>query len=287
MNTTEKIILGTVQFGLNYGINNTSGKPLVTDVFSILDLAAEKGIFLLDTAEAYGDAIEIIGDYHLQSDKKFEVISKCKSVSDTSLADNIRNTIQKLHINQLYACLLHNPDELSEKAVHQLNKLKQEGLIKYSGISVYTNEQFKKAIEAAYIDIIQLPYNILDNTNLRGELIREAKSRNKIIHVRSVFLQGLFFMDENKIPLKLQPLQKYIQQINELCERFSVSKEALAMRYVIQNNDIDGVLTGVDSREQLSANMDAASQEIPAEVTEMINKIHVLETALLNPSNWN
>lgn len=287
MNTTQKIILGTVQFGLEYGINNTAGKPSSSDVFSILDIAMEKGIFLLDTAESYGNAIELVGNYHRQSGKMFQVICKFRTFSEMNLVQNVGDAIEKLHIPRLYACFLHNADDLSKSSEKQLNELKLKGLSKYSGVSVYTNQQFKEAIEASYIDIIQIPYNILDNINLRGALIKEAKSRNKIIHIRSVFLQGLFFMDEKKIPEKLQPLQKYLQQINELCKSFSISKEALAMNYAIQNNDIDGVLAGVDSAAQLLANIEAASQEIPVDATEMINKLHVLETALLNPSNWN
>src|ERR1700749_5066030 len=105
MSTTGKIILGTVQFGLSYGINNTSGKPCSSDVFNILDLASEKGVFLLDTAEAYGNAIELIGDYHRQANKKFEVICKFREMN---LVQNVVDAVEKLHIPQLYACLLHN-----------------------------------------------------------------------------------------------------------------------------------------------------------------------------------
>jgi uncharacterized protein len=288
MITASKLILGTVQLGLDYGINNTAGKPAANTAFKILDTAREKEIFLLDTAEAYGNAIQIIGDYQLQSGYNFQVISKFKFTVGDDLLQNLINTLKVLHTNQIYAYLLHDPRHLDEAALpDQFEILKQKQLIRYSGVSVYTNQQFEKAIETQCIDIIQIPYNLLDNNYQRATLIQQAKKKGKFIHTRSVFLQGLFFMDAIKLPVKLLPLKKYIIQVQQLSNEFQISNESMALNYVLNNSLIDGVLIGVDSAEQLLKNIHALKENIPAALIEKINAIHVAETTLLNPSNWN
>ena len=60
----SKLILGTVQMGLDYGVNNSSGKISNKESFEILSLAFSNGINILDTAEVYGNSHQIIGDFH-------------------------------------------------------------------------------------------------------------------------------------------------------------------------------------------------------------------------------
>ena len=221
----NKLILGTVQLGLPYGINNTAGKPDLKEAFKILDIAKQNGITMLDTAEAYGDAIEIIGKYHLSQHYRFNIISKFKYIPGQNIEKNIQKTLNSLYIDHLFAYLLHDADAISEtKIKSSFYDLKSSGLIKNSGVSIYTNKQFEKAIFTDYIDIIQIPYNILDNERQRGALIKEAKRNGKQIHVRSVFLQGLFFMQENKMSEKLLPLKKYLTEIDALSKNFGFSK---------------------------------------------------------------
>lgn len=288
MRTTEKIILGTAQLGLDYGINNAAGQPGREEAINIFDIAQENGICLLDTAEAYGDAINLIAQYHQKSNTKFQIISKFKFSAKMDLVENVRHTNELLKIDSLYAYLLHNGDRISENEMEdQFGSLKNEELINYSGVSIYTNAEFEKAIEADYIDIIQLPYNLLDNDFYRGNLISKAKSKGKIIHTRSVFLQGLFFMDPENLPTKLAPLKNYIVAFNMLCEKYSIKKVSAALQYVLRNRDIDGVLVGVDSASQLTCNINAAQEEIKKELLEKIDRIRVQEIELLNPVNWN
>ena len=284
----EKIILGTVQLGLPYGINNSEGKPNLKQAFEILAFAKNSGVLTLDTAEAYGNAIKIIGKFHALNSFRFQIISKFKYVTGLNIKLSVQKTLQALHIDQMFAYLLHNADQLLESEVKEkLNELKSIELIKYAGVSVYSNEQFEKAIFADHIDVIQIPYNILDNNNLRGQLMAAAKKNGKIIHVRSVFLQGLFFMKLEKLPPKLIPLQKYLLEVHSICKKFDISVEEVALNYVMRNESIDGVLTGVESSKQLIKNLNAINTKIPDEIDDFINRIIVKETELLNPANWN
>ena len=281
----EKMILGTVQFGLNYGINNNSGKPSENKVFNVLDIAYENGIQYLDTADAYGDAIQIIGKYHQQSKNKFKLLSKFKGVKTGELKGKVIESLEILEIKSYEVYSFHSFNELIENSVFikELSQLKVSDLINKIGISVYTNQEFEKVIEYDFFDVIQIPFNILDNSNLRGKLIEKAKLKGKEIHTRSVFLQGLFFM--NELPIKLKPLDRYISIINAYCRKEKISMQELALSYAIFNKNINHVIIGVDNKEQLLLNLNTTTPHDKA--SNFINdNILVQEIELLNPVNW-
>jgi aryl-alcohol dehydrogenase-like predicted oxidoreductase len=283
----SKIIIGTAQFGLDYGINNDGGKPGKEKIVEILDIAFQNGIRTLDTAEAYGDAIDVIGKYHADTGHLFNVISKFKTGSSLTLITNVAESLKKLGIPKLAAYLLHDAKDLgNDLLLRQAMELKKEKLTDKVGVSVYDNETFLAAIQNDFIDIIQLPFNVFDNWNLRGELIEEAKRKGKTIHVRSVFLQGLLFMEEEKIPVMLTPLIRYIRSLRSISNRFRMSIQELALNYALSKEFIDGVLFGVDSPQQFRTNIVSVNTVLSAEIVSEIEKIHVKETELLNPVNW-
>ncbi len=281
----NKLILGTVQFGLNYGINNTMGKPSEKVAFEVLDAAFEKGIECLDTADAYGDAIQVIGKYHQKNKNKFKILSKFKGAKSGELKDRAIKSLTTLGIDFFEVYSYHSFNDFLEnpQAELELLDLKKLNLIRKIGVSVYTNIEFDKAIESENIDVIQIPYNILDNHNIRGALIERAKKKGKEIHTRSVFLQGLFFMKD--VPQKLLPLEKYLLQIKKFCNTESLSIQELALNYALFNPDISNVLIGVDNKEQLLNNLTAIERNNKA--FDFINeKININEVELLNPVNW-
>jgi len=283
----NKLILGTVQFGLNYGINNSSGKPSENEVFEILDMASEENIELLDTADAYGNAIEQIGLYHQQRKNRFKILSKFKEVKAGELFDHARNSLNKLHITHFEVYSYHSfVDYLNYPYLKdELQSLKDKKLIKKIGISVYSNAELQQVITDKDIDVIQLPYNLLDNHNIHGLYIDQAKHNNKEIHTRSVFLQGLLFMNEEAIPQKLISLKPYIQKIRSYCKNESINLQSLALSYAIYNKHIDYVLIGIDTKDQLLKNIESVANLKNA--FDYINQnINVKETELLNPVNW-
>lgn len=284
-----KLILGTVQFGLNYGINNLLGKPEKESVFDILSYAYENGIKYIDTAELYGNAHELIGEFHKSNPtRKFNIITKFPHEFEDSLDNKINDYLSQLEIDYLEAILFHSFESYIYHKSHLTNlvKLKSKS-IKYIGVSVYTNEQMNEAIDDMNIDIIQIPFNIFDNLNLRGELIKKAKSKNKIIHTRSAFLQGLFFMKKNNpnsIRIKLENELKIVENISL---KSSIPIGSIALNYCLVQTNIDGVLIGVDSLEQLKENIDFAKNKIPNKYLDEINSITINNIELLNPSKWN
>jgi len=279
------IILGTVQFGLDYGINNHIGKPSEKDVFSILDYAFDKGIRELDTADAYGNATEIIGKFHAQTGKRFYINSKFIA-GEESVASQLSKSLEKLNIEFIQTYYFHRFDDLIEQPgiLEELSDLKSSKIIHTIGLSVYDNHELIQAIEEPGIDVIQLPFNLLDNFSQKGDLLKLAREKGKTIHARSIFLQGLFFMD--RLPTKLQLLDPYIQKLNGISVKYNMSIEEMAFRYAFEQQEIDAVLLGVDSLDQLRSNLDILNKGFDHTFIQEINQLKVSESGLLYPKNW-
>lgn len=288
----SKLVLGTVQFGLDYGINNTSGKPDLKTVFAILDEAYQNNVAILDSAEAYGNAHEVIGQYHQQSANRFKIITKfSSSVGDPSgsLTDRVLLDIKTLHVNHLHAYMFHSFRDFEiyfEKFKPEISELKKKGLIRLFGVSIYTNAEFEKLLRYKEVELVQLPFNLLDNDSQRGVLLQKAKDRGMEVHSRSVFLQGLFFKDTNTLPGKLLPLKPHLNSIANISGNNLIDLSALSLNYVLQQKKIDHVLIGVDTVTQLKQNLSALTHNLSPDLLEQINSLNVQETELLNPSNW-
>ncbi len=286
----RKLILGTVQMGLNYGINNTTGKVSLDDSLEILEYAYDMGIEILDSAEAYGNAHQVIGIFHKKyPTKKFKIITKLPNQLDANIVEKVDNYLKELKVKKLHALLFHSFSSYksSSKKFDDLRKLKFDQKIKNIGVSVYTNAEIEEVILNEEIDIVQLPFNLFDNINLRGELLDKAKSKGKTIHTRSALLQGLFFKDVNEQNETVRSLKTELILLADITRKHNVSISQLALSYCLQQNTIDNVLIGVDSIEQLKDNIHSLNYKIRPEVIDEINTINVNNLDLLNPSLWN
>jgi aryl-alcohol dehydrogenase-like predicted oxidoreductase len=280
---TSKLILGTAQFGFDYGINNSAGKRSTKEIFEMLNYAIKNGVKLLDTAEAYGTATEVIGSFHQNHGYQFKVISKFSNSS--SVKDLVKESLSKLNVTSYDTFMFHKFDEVyNVNLLSDLQVLKSDGVIENIGVSVYSNDEFEKATTMDEIDLIQFPFNLLDNTHQRLSLIRKSKKYGKTLHVRSVFLQGLFFKQE--LPKKLKPLKSYLNRIKALSFKYNVSVSKMAMLYVLSFSEIDGIIVGIDSLDQLKENIDICSSVLSQDLLNELNEIRVNEIELINPVNW-
>jgi spore coat polysaccharide biosynthesis protein SpsF len=289
---TNKLILGTVQFGLEYGINNSAGKPTDKELHAILELAHDSGIRILDSAEAYGDAIERIGNYHGTSGKHFEVISRygaSRSDLPAGIRDRISWNLRLLQVDSLYAYMYHSYidyERLHPKLGKDLRDLKKSGVIRRIGVSVYTGDEADALIGAPDIDVIQLPLNLLDNLSQKRNILEKAKKWGVELHTRSAYLQGLFFARENGLQGKLRLLQPYLAKLHAIAARSATSIGALALGYPVQSGMADRVVIGVESADQLRENLKDVSAQLPRNAIEEIEAIVVKEKRLLDPSSW-
>ena len=286
----SKLILGTVQFGLKYGINNTIGKPSNDEVLSLLKVAYNSGIRILDTAEAYGNAHQLIGNYHnIRDNSKFKIITKLPhDIKHNLIKSKVIEYLNLMKVNTLDVMMFHSFDSFKSNynALKTLSELKSNVLINNIGVSVYTNTQLESLLNEDLITVVQLPFNLLDNFSVRGDLINRLKEKGKVIHTRSAFLQGLFFKKSTDDISIVQALKPHLETLNKIAKKQGCSMEELALSYCIKQNNIDNVIIGVDSISQLNANIKAASYEVNEEAFECINNIDVENIDLLNPSLW-
>lgn len=282
------IILGTVQFGLDYGINNLSGKPGEQSIFEILEYAHSLGIHTLDTAEAYGNAVDMIGSFHRQTGSHFAINTKFTGQSVTAIEVELESNIHKLGITQVETYFYHtfSKYKANPQLADGLQKMKEAKLFKQVGISVYSNNELETAINDPGIDVIQLPFNLLDNFSQRDQYFQLAKEKQKRIQVRSVFLQGLFFIDIDKLPVKLLPLRPYLQELKSIVDKNGISMEALCLQYANQQSFVDEIVFGVDTKQQLMNNIESLHTKVSPEIYKQIDSIHMKETELLYPYNW-
>jgi aryl-alcohol dehydrogenase-like predicted oxidoreductase len=286
----QKLILGTVQFGLDYGINNLAGKPRESEVEKILVRAYESGILCLDTAEVYGTAHRIIGNFHKKyPDIRFDIITKIPGNFYGSITKKIEYYLKELNVDSLKSFLFHSFESylLNKYEIGKLSALKAQGQIESIGVSAYTNLQIEEILQDEFIDIIQLPFNLLDNINLRGEMLRKINDSGKIVHTRSAFLQGLFFVEadsDNKIARSLKPELDYLKKV---AIGNNISMQKLAINYCLQQPLIQNVLLGVDNLDQLNQNLSDANYSLPSNLINQIDEITVKQVDLLNPSLWN
>ncbi len=275
----NKLVLGTVQFGLQYGVNS-AGRPSEKVVKNILEEAAKGGITTLDTSSAYGNSEQILGECVTHSEN-FKIVSKYPK-SETSVGEMFNCSLNRLRVNHLYGYLLHHFEvyKNNPKIWEDFVALKESGKVQKIGFSLYSPEELEPILkEGSPFDLIQIPFNIFDRKFL--PYMKELHENGVEIHVRSTFLQGLFFKDRNALPEKLQPLKKYLLQLDDFSKETGLSISEITLNYNQQNPYIDGVLIGVDNVAQLQTNL-ASIKEVPIDF-----EIEIKEQDLLNPVNWN
>lgn len=276
MKLSEKLGLGTVQFGLTYGISNTSGKTLVDEVQKIIDIARKHQLDMLDSASAYGDAEEVLGKSNLSG---FKVVSKfLPPALGPNIKEQLHQSLSNLGIKSLYGLLAHRPMDLLEHPEQwdELQSMKFEGKVGKIGFSLNEPEEIDRLLAQGFIpDLVQVPYNYFDR-RFKPALI-ELKETGCEIHTRSAFLQGLFFLAPRN-------LDNYFAEIKPVLKEIHQSKEPLPgrlLKFVIDNPFIDKVIIGVENSYQLEQNI--AELENASSLPQLNMKI---SDNILIPSRW-
>lgn len=285
----SSLVLGTVQFGLKYGINNQSGKPETEEVRELLLIANQEGILELDTAQGYGDAESVL-NRTLQSKDSFLIHSKFSLVESHLIQDietSLKVSLQNIGVKKLGYFFFHRYSDLvsfsrSQNSSSPFIDNHSLGL----AASVYSDEEFRFALGCNFIKAVQIPFNIFDSSTEKLELMREACQKGVKIYCRSVFLQGLFFMNLAELPEKLKKFAPYLANLDQVSKTYQVSKMSLALNFVKQFSEIDGVLIGVDNKAQLEANLEAWKENCPVDALEKMRELVFPDRDLLMPKNW-
>lgn len=294
-----ELCLGTVQFGMNYGINNNTGQPMEEEVFEMLNTAIENGIQTIDTAHAYGTAEELLGKY-LKSKKdvnSLRIISKLssnvskenKNETYSIVRKELENTLERLHVRSLDGYLLHSPEYIyNADIVEALNKLKAEKLVKHIGISIYELQEGYAALKAGGFDYIQLPYSVMDQRGIQEGFIDEAKNAGATVFTRSAFLQGLLMMNKNHLPKHLQCALPYLERFEQLLDKYSEDKMDVLIHFVTNEQKIDYLVFGVDNKEQLLQYVNIyKNHNISEKLMEELKETFInIDKNIIFPSLW-
>jgi len=286
-----KLALGTVQFGIDYGVNSLSGQVQPNEVSNILNYAFEIGINTLDTAPSYGDCEQIIGNNNLLN---FSIVTKTRNYESFLItadeAKLMRNDFEKslikLNKKSIYGLLIHNTDDLLKKGsdhlINQMESFKQNGLIQKIGISAYTESQIQAVIDRFEIDLIQIPFNIFDRRLTDSGILKKLQSKGIEIHVRSIFLQGLLLMMPSKLPRKFNKWAYLWDIWQEWLVENNITALEATIRHAISIPEISKVIVGVDSKSQLEQIFQASNGVI----SQIPEELFTDDPKILNPSNW-
>ena len=273
----HKIGIGSVQFGMQYGISNYTGQTPNNEVRDILEYATFKGVNVIDTASAYGTSEEVLG---LNNLKEFKVVSKFLPLSKgVSLSDCLNKSLTNLNIDYLYGYLAHRPMELLNNADHweQLKMLKHQNKVKKIGFSLNEPSELENLLNAGfYPDIVQVPFNYFDTRFM--EALISLKLTGCEIHTRSTFLQGLFFTDVKKLPPFFESVKDSISTL-QLMYRDALPK--VLLKYVLSMDFVDCIIMGVENLAQLRINL--------AEIgdIEQLSKFNgKISDSILMPTDW-
>lgn len=259
------LMIGTAQFGLPYGVANTSGQPPFEEVCAILQCAHEGGINCLDTAPGYGESEGVLGRALEATGLRehMTVVSKVlRDVTEDSSAagaatvarQEVLRSLQRLKLEALPVCLIHTQQGF--RFIEALYQLKDEGLIRHVGCSTASPEATLEILRSGLCEAIQIPTSILDRRFSHGEVFREARARNVAIFVRSAYLQGLILMEPEQVPGDLTAVIPALQELRALAGEIGISLEELALRYVLGLEGLTCAVVGVESVQQMQRNVE-------------------------------
>ena len=286
----NKLALGTVQFGLRYGIANKSGKIKFSIAKDIINLANKKKIDLLDTAIAYGDSEKVIGKIGV---KNFKIVSKLpnppKKIIDIQswIENEVKNCLDRLGIESLYGLLIHQTDilldERGKAIIDTLYKLKHLKLVKNIGVSIYDPSELDQVMKLMKINIVQAPLNIIDRRLETSGWLSQLTKDNIEVHTRSTFLQGLLLLSRNNIPLIFDKWSNIWDQWAHELKKNEFDAASVCLSYPLSLTGVNRVIVGVDNLDQFDNLIKASKSKFNIENWTFMSSS---DPKLINTFEW-
>ena len=292
--------LGTVQLGMAYGLGEFAVKPSNEEARSLLDCAMAGGVNVLDTADNYGDSEQIIGEWlaTLPQEKRPFIVTKIGPLDHSSKealrADILSKTdacIKRLGVASLDMLMVHifqdytqDPDTVREV----FNELKACGKIRYSGLSVYSEDDYFAVAESGF-DAVQIPLNVFDWRQIENGGIKAIADAGMAIFARSVFLQGLVFMSPDRLDPRMDFCRPYLEKYFALCDKMKISPAVLALSYVLSVSGVISVVLGCQIAAQVQDNCSLIEQVRPLneeELAELHEAFADIDPRVIDPRLW-
>lgn len=292
----SRLCLGTAQLGMDYGINNRTGRPGPEESRAIVRTAVAAGITAFDTAPAYGDSERVLGRCLAEWPGERVIVSKVPPIDWTpgpeaaalAIRRGIESSLRNLGVPRLGICLFHRFEDLMAQdgaALAALDAISDEGLIGKIGCSIYTPGQAEACLRLSGCEVIQAPFNLADKRLLDVDLFRRAKAAGKFIFARSVYLQGLFFSRE--LPAGLDGFAPFREKLQALASAAGLDLAEIALRFALSIEGIDSVIVGVETAAQLEKNLDLAARgALPGTLTAEIKALGTASAPIIDPRQW-
>ncbi len=285
----NRLALGTVQFGMNYGIANQSGQVTLDEAKAVVRLSRASGFDTLDTAISYGNSEERLGQIGVND---WRIVSKlpavptgCSNIAEW-VATAVDESLQRLKADKLHGLLLHRPQQLLEQEGDQLylalQGLKLDGRVQKIGISVYDPSELDGIVSRFKIDLVQAPFNVLDRRLIETGWLQRLSNQDTELHIRSVFLQGLLLMKPADRPLKFNRWISLWSKWDEWLADCGLSSLQACLCYALSFQQISKVIVGLDSAKQLNEIRLASAGPIP----DLPDGLGTNDLDLISPSNW-
>jgi len=288
-----KVGLGTVQFGMDYGISNKDGQTSPDECAKILNTAWAHGIQVIDTATLYGSSEEVIGR-NLPPSSEFKIVTKTPSIGLdeillqhlTEVESTFNESLSKLKQTDVYGLLAHNANDLlvrnGQKLFRCMENLKESGRVSKIGVSAYSPQQVDAILDRFPIDLIQVPINILDQRLISGGQLSKLKECGVEVHARSAFLQGLLLMPLSSVSDYFSTISPLIARYHQVIFEAGITPIQAAISFLAQNPYIDVIVCGVNNSKQLVEICEAAT------ITTAIDfsQFEVSDESIINPSRW-
>jgi aryl-alcohol dehydrogenase-like predicted oxidoreductase len=290
----SRLGLGTVQFGLDYGVSNRTGRPSEGEVAAILARSAEAGIGYLDTAPAYGEAEVLIGR-HLPWRHDLRIITKLSPVCEATIEarhgaiflETLARSLEHLRVDRVHGILVHHAGDLAkpgaERIVDILMQARARGWADRIGVSIYDAEQLTLAESRFQPQLVQLPLNVLDRRLIQSGMLSRLKARGVEVHARSVFLQGALLMNPNELPQFLAPVREHIASMQRQWGEAGLTAIGGCLVFALRRPEIDAVIVGVNRLGEFNDIVAAMEESRDVCLHEPAVSIDPL---YLDPSRW-
>jgi aryl-alcohol dehydrogenase-like predicted oxidoreductase len=285
----NRLALGTVQFGLSYGIAGQGNKVAGDEVDAILSAAWEGGLDTLDTAILYGDCEQLLGQIGVD---QWQVVTKLTEVPETCtdvaswVQDSVIDSIGRLGVPRLRGLLLHRPQQLlgshGDDFYRALVSIREQGSVEKIGISIYGPDELDALWPHYQFDLVQAPFNVLDRRLVSSGWLNRLHQAGTEVHIRSVFLQGLLLMDDVSRPEKFNRWQPLWDQWHHWLNDQGVTALQGCLAIALSQPEVDRVIVGVDGLKQLEEILACAETSVAMPPEALMSD----DLDLINPSRW-
>jgi aryl-alcohol dehydrogenase-like predicted oxidoreductase len=300
--SVSEVAFGCVEIGMPYGIGVESvhDMPTEAEAIHLLQTALTQGINFYDTARAYGTSENIIGKAFKDNRSEVVIATKCSHFQNSNgdippyqelkqiIETSLQESLAALQTDYIDIYMLHNADERILQN-HDLPQIfagfKQDGRIKATGVSTYTNEQTDMAIDTGAWDVIQVPFNMMDQR--QAKLFDKAQGKGVALIIRSVLLKGLLSNRGKDLHPALAKVERHIQKYETLTHMAGVNLSTLATQFALSFPQVSSILVGIDKLTYLEQALAAVNgQYLSNELLQEAEALSYPDPAFLDLPKW-